>query len=139
MPTESRLHWARAAPAFLEEDALYDRFDRTKAWDDPANVDVSNAMVRLFAPDESGDNGTSCIGIVAQYSLTGKGRKRARLDGMSNTIMVLVKGTEGVAAPNDHADQFGSGAIGAKHRPLQPAQASGRGPGRICRWHGPPT
>jgi type II secretory pathway pseudopilin PulG len=127
--------WRVLLLPYLEEDSLYERFDKTKAWDDPANIDVSNSMVNVFRSpldEEVADNGTSYVGVVGRNTMfpTGSGRKKGEIvDGMSNTIMVLeVKGFEGSwAEPNDPTlVQFGNGAIlGENAGQLLPAQASG--------------
>lgn len=127
--------WRVLILPYLEEDELYERFDKTKAWDDPANIDVSNAMVNVFRSpldEELAENAASYFGIVGRSTMfpTGSGRKMAEIqDGTANTIMVLeVKGIEGSwAAPNDPTlTQFGGRAImGENTGQLQPAQASG--------------
>jgi hypothetical protein len=127
--------WRVLILPYLEEDALYERFDKSKAWDDPANIDVSNSMVKVFrSPFDEGlaDNGVSYVGIVGRNTMfpTGSGRKLAEVvDGTSNTIMVLeVKGLAGSwAEPNDpKLTQFSGGAIvGENEGQLQAAQDSG--------------
>jgi hypothetical protein len=127
--------WRVLILPYLEEDELYQRFDTTKAWDDPANIDVSKSMVKVFRSpldEEVADNGTSYVGIVGRNTMfpTGSGRKLGEvLDGTSNTIMVLeVKGFAGSwAEPNDPTlAQFGTGAmVGSGEEQLQPAQSNG--------------
>jgi hypothetical protein len=127
--------WRVLLLPYLGEDALYDRFDKTKAWDDPANIDVSNSMVSVFRSpldEQVADNGASYVGIVGANTMfpAGKGRKKGEIvDGLSNTIMVLeVKGFTGSwAEPLDPTlTQFGTGAIlGANSNQLQSAEANG--------------
>lgn len=83
--------WRVLILPFLEQAPLYDRFDKNKAWDSPENINISNALLPVFAaPGE----GPSC----SYFALTGKGTafdgdKQCRLvdirDGTSNTIGVV--------------------------------------------------
>ena len=119
----------------LGETELYDQFDLTKAWDDPANQDISDSMVKVFRSpldDEVEENGTSYVGIVGRNTmfLTGTGRKASSVtDGAFNTIAVLeVKGFPGSwAAPIDPTlNQFsGVAIVGEGEGQLHPAQANG--------------
>jgi hypothetical protein len=127
--------WRVLILPYLDEDELYDQFDKTKAWDDPANKAVSDSMVKVFRSpldDEVEENGTSYIGIVGRNTMfpTGSGRKSTEvLDGTYSTIMVLeVKGFAGSwAEPIDpKLNQFsGVNIIGEDEGQLHPAQANG--------------
>jgi hypothetical protein len=118
----------------LGEDELYAQFDKSKAWDDPANKDVSDAMVDVFrspSDDDLDENGVSYVAIVGKNTMfpATTGRKvREVQDGASNTIMLLeVRDFPGSwAAPIDPALQQFSGAIvGPEEGQLHPAQPGG--------------
>jgi hypothetical protein len=127
--------WRVLILPYLGEDALYDRFDKSKAWDDPANQEVSDAMVKVFRSpldEELEENGTSYVVLVGRNTMFPPitGRKSAEVvDGVQNTIMLLeVKGFAGSwAEPNDPTlAQFSGGPIvGEEEGLLHPAQANG--------------
>lgn len=127
--------WRVLILPYLEQQTLYDEFDKTKAWDDPANIAISETMVSVFrspSDEEVAEDGTSYVCIVDKNSMfpVGSGRKMAEiLDGTSNTIMVLeVKGFEGSwAAPSDPTlKQFTGAIVGDAAGQLQPAQPGGK-------------
>lgn len=112
--------WRVLILPYLGEDALFQQFDKTKSWDDPVNLAVSNAMIDVFRSpsDETvAKNGTSYVAIVDPNAViaTGAGRKRSEIvDGTSNTIMLVeVKDhADSWAAPHDPTiAQFGAGVI----------------------------
>jgi hypothetical protein len=127
--------WRVLILPYLEERELYDQFDLTKAWDDPANKAVSDSLVKVFhspLDDEMEENGTSYIGFVGRNTMfpTGSGRKSSEVpDGAYSTITVIeVKGWSGSwAAPIDPTlSQFsGVAIVGEDAGQLHPAQANG--------------
>jgi hypothetical protein len=101
--------WRVLVLPFMEQAPLYDRFDRTKAWDDPANLSVSNTMLDVFRSPldhELAPSGTSYFVIVGAHTAFPPDRP-ARIaditDGTSNTIAIVeLKGIAGSwAAPID--------------------------------------
>jgi hypothetical protein len=101
--------WRVLILPYLEQKPLFDRFDKTKAWDDPANLAVSKTMVDVFRSplDDSLDpSGTSyfvLVGPGTAFPPDGKVRLQDMTDGSSNTIaLVELKGIAGSwAAPID--------------------------------------
>lgn len=127
--------WRVLILPYLDKQELYDQFDLTKAWDDPANQAVSDSMVEVFrspSDEEVEENGTSYVGIVGRNTMfaIGSGRKASEVvDGTYSTITVIeVKGWTGSwAAPIDPTlNQFGGSAIvGEDPGQLHPAQPNG--------------
>ena len=93
----------------LEQQSLYERFDKNKAWDSPENQPFSNMSIPLFQ-DPSSPNMTP--GKTNYLLITGTGSALEDLpgmkhnfsqilDGTSNTILLMeVKGNASWAAPN---------------------------------------
>lgn len=83
---------------FLEQDALYQQFDKSKAWDDPANIGISRMMVISLMNPASTDtrSGHSDYMLVggpnAMLSDSGKTTLGNIVDGTSNTIMAVEVG-----------------------------------------------
>ncbi len=84
---------------FLEQGNLYQQFDRSKAWDDPANIAISRTTIAMLANPASTDTrpGHSDYMLIggpsAMLSDTGKNTMGNILDGLSNTIMALEVGS----------------------------------------------
>jgi hypothetical protein len=101
--------WRVLLLPYLGQQALYDRFDKTKAWDAPENLAISNTAVDAFkSPADTGvgANGVSYVAIVGEGCVFSgiKPRKFGEmLDGTSNTIAVIeCRGIAGSwAAPVD--------------------------------------
>jgi hypothetical protein len=93
----------------LEQRPLYDRFDKTKAWDSPENMPFSSMTIPMFLDPA---NPSTNMGRTDYLLISGKGSALedtpgvkhsldSILDGTSNTILVMeVKGTASWAAPN---------------------------------------
>jgi len=123
--------WRVLILPYLQQQGLFNRFDKTRAWDDPVNLPVSNAMLRVFrSPADSNvaANGTSYVCIVGKKTLFPAGTGRAvdlEAEALVDTIAVLeVKGIEGSwAAPIDpHLDKLSSQIMGLDEDQLHPAQ-----------------
>ncbi|MGI8982004.1 MAG: DUF1559 domain-containing protein [Pirellulaceae bacterium] len=84
---------------FLEQDALYKQFDQSKAWDDPANLNLSRQMIPTFMNPSSTDGRPGHCdymlvgGPNAMLSETGKNSLGNVMDGTSNTIMAVEVGS----------------------------------------------
>ena len=96
---------------FMEQSALYDQFDKTQAWDSPANSAISQTTILTFT-DPSG--GTQTPGRTDYLFVTGRGTifegDRATkisevTDGLSNTVIIVEVRNSGVnwAEPRDLA------------------------------------
>ena len=83
---------------YLEQQGLFQQFDKSKAWDDPANIGISHQMVMTFTNPASTDTriGHSDYMLVggpnAMLSDTGKSSMMNVVDGTSNTIMAVEVG-----------------------------------------------
>lgn len=83
---------------FVEQDNLYQQFDRSKAWDDPANIGISRQMVMTFMNPASNDTRPGHCdymlvgGANAALSDTGKSTLMNIVDGTSNTILAVEAG-----------------------------------------------
>jgi prepilin-type processing-associated H-X9-DG protein len=101
--------WRVLILPFIEQNALYEQFDKTKAWNAPENLAISNMMVPVFRSPGDGSvapNGTSYVCFTGPNTVLpgDKGISFASCtDGLSNTIMVVeTQGIQGSwAAPND--------------------------------------
>jgi len=85
---------------YIEQDALYRRFDMTKAWDAPENKTLGQVVVPQYtgpnAPQSSDTPFRVFHGGGALFETDGKLLKLSSVsDGLSNTIMV-VAGTDSV-------------------------------------------
>jgi hypothetical protein len=113
---------------YLGQQSLYDRFDKTKAWDDPANQAVSNALVEAFRSPLDGalpPSGTSYFVIIGPQTAfpPGSASQLAHItDGTSNTVGVVeLKGISGSwAAPIDPAMDAVALSIGPSPGQLNP-------------------
>lgn len=93
----------------LEQQPLYDRFDKTKAWDSPENQPFSSMNLPMFMDPSNSDN---TPGRTDYLLITGPGsiledapgvkHSFSQIkDGTSNTMIVMeVKGNTSWAAPN---------------------------------------
>jgi hypothetical protein len=93
----------------MEQQALYDRFDKNKAWDAPENMPFSSMSIQTFQDPSNSDTApgrTDYLLISGPGSILedapGVKRKFSEVkDGLSNTIIVMeVKGNASWAAPN---------------------------------------
>jgi hypothetical protein len=84
---------------YLEQSFIYDQWDKTQAWDSPANQGLSQMMIPTFHdPSDSGPPGqTSYLFVSGPGTMFEQGQKLSFVDitdGTSNTIMfVEVKGS----------------------------------------------
>lgn len=125
--------WRVLILPFIEQNALYQQFDKTKAWDAPENIAISNMSVEVFrsAADETlAPNGTSYVTIVDANSLLGTDTPvpfGQVTDGTSNTLAVIeTKGIGGSwAAPIDPALSSISTKIGRNPGEIQPVHPGG--------------
>jgi hypothetical protein len=100
--------WRVLLLPYLEQDAIYRAWDKSKAWDSPENSQLSGIVLPVFRmPDEAGmNNDTSYLAISGANSMF-DGGKSARIqqatDGLSNTIIVVESKGSGVkwAEPRD--------------------------------------
>jgi prepilin-type processing-associated H-X9-DG protein len=94
---------------FLEQMALYEEFDKTKAWDSQENWDVSQTSIRTFMDPSSPDQTpgkTDYVFVTGQGTVFEAG-KTIRLtdltDGTSNTMVLVEHRNTGIswAEPKD--------------------------------------
>jgi hypothetical protein len=125
--------WRVLILPYMERGDLYDQFDKTKSWDDPANAAISEMMIEEFrSPSDPNvsESGASYFCLVGANTMLppDKGRKIAEVrDGLSNTIILLeLKDVPGSwAAPIDpHIDQV-QPVVGDGANQLHPAQGDG--------------
>jgi len=93
---------------FMEQEALYNQFDKSKAWDSPENLPISRTTIRAFAsPFASSGNGRCDFVFVTGAGTafppgktTGFGDMQ---DGSANTLVVIETkaGPASWAAPGD--------------------------------------
>jgi hypothetical protein len=87
------LSWRVAILPYVDERALYDQFDLTKAWDDPANLHLLDQMPDVYRRlgSTGNDNYTDFaapLGPNAAFTETGTLKFRDITDGTSNTLFV---------------------------------------------------
>jgi hypothetical protein len=84
---------------FIGQDGLYQQFDKSKAWDDPVNTNLSQQMVATFMnPGSTNARPGHCDymlvgGPNAMLAETGKSTLMNVTDGTSNTIMAVEVGS----------------------------------------------
>ncbi len=84
---------------YLEQQNLYQQFDKSKAWDDPVNINISKQMVPSLMNPASTDtrSGHSDYLLVggpnAMLADSGKSTLMNVMDGTSNTIMAVEVGS----------------------------------------------
>ena len=84
---------------YLEQDGIFQQFDKSKAWDDPVNINLSRRMIPALMNPASTDTrpGHSDYMLVggpnAMLSETGKSTMASVQDGTSNTIMAVEVGS----------------------------------------------
>ena len=96
-----RLHsWRTLILPFLEQKALYETIDLSKAWDDPVNAKARGTVVPWYhcPSDQDGPgNATTYLAVVGEEACFG-GREARKLgeitDGFSNTLMVVEAGED---------------------------------------------
>jgi hypothetical protein len=80
---------------FLEQKSIYDAFDKSKAWDSPENLALSQQLISTFHDPNSPSNSP---GVTDYVFVTGKGTMFERgkkisfadiTDGLSNTLMMV--------------------------------------------------
>lgn len=82
---------------FIEQQLLFDRFDKTQAWDSPANMPLSQQMLPVFTDPSSRrrmQGQTDYLFVSGQGTLYDPARKGSRgiqniVDGTSNTLMLV--------------------------------------------------
>jgi hypothetical protein len=90
-----RLHsWRTFLLPFLEQQALFERIDLSKPWDDPVNLMISQTVIPTYAcPTTMGDSTLTTYVAVVDPSGIMSGPQanafRRVLDGLSNTIMFV--------------------------------------------------
>src|SRR5262249_18476914 len=84
--------WRVLILPYLEQPALYEAFDKTKAWNSPENAALSHQIIPVF--ESPGDPGELC----SYFAIAGRGTAfegskaigfRDVTDGLSNTICVV--------------------------------------------------
>lgn len=101
---QPRTSWRTLILPFMEQEALYDRYDFNVAWDDPKNEAVRQTQLQFYRSprSETKPNGTNYV-VVTRSDLAAiaggqgatafpgaHGRKLADLrDGTANTILVI--------------------------------------------------
>jgi prepilin-type processing-associated H-X9-DG protein len=93
----NRLHsWRTLLLPYLEEQALYDKLDLTKPWDDPVNAAAFKTIVGVYqcpvASFDSDMNMTTYLAVVSPQSIL-RGDKSATkaeiTDGLDKTVIVI--------------------------------------------------
>lgn len=101
---------------FLEEASLYERFDKTKAWDSPENITLSQTPIAVFQ-DRANKAGTATRSDYVFATGAGtafEGNKSVKFgqvtDGLSNTVLIIctTSGPANWAAPTDWSIDSGT-------------------------------
>lgn len=106
---------------FLEQPHIYDRFDKTKAWDAPENQTVTQSAISVFQnpANQAGSVQRSDFLFVTGTGTMFEDDKATKFgevrDGMSNTIMVVetTSGPDNWAAPTEWNAETGTFPSGA--------------------------
>jgi hypothetical protein len=108
---------------FLEEGSVYQRFDKSKAWDSPENITLSQTPIAVFQ-DRANKTGTATRSDYVFATGAGTifdGSKSVDFgqvtDGLSNTVLVIgtTSGPANWAAPTDWS--IDSGTVPASAHP----------------------
>lgn len=92
---------------FLEQAALYESFDKSKAWDSPENQAISATMVKVFQDPADSNNSNCDYVFVTGPGTVFEGSKPIGMaeitDGTSNTILMVqtATGPSNWAEPTD--------------------------------------
>ncbi len=89
---------------FMDQGALYDRFDKSKAWNSPENQSITSTMIKVFQ-DPADKNNLNCDYVfVTGTGTIFDGNKSCSInsitDGTSNTIMMV----QTAAGPSNWAE-----------------------------------
>ena len=102
------LSWRVAILPYLGESALYNQFDLTKPWDDPANLPLISQMPSVFRSPGQAPGSTNtgyAAGFASGTMFEGSTGVKSSMafDGTSNTILVGETLNSGIpwTAPND--------------------------------------
>ncbi len=91
----NKLHsWRTLILPYMEQQALYEKIDLSKPWDDPANSVVRETLIHEYhcPSDAAPANHTNYLVIVGEefaFSPTGPRKMEEFRDGLSETIFVL--------------------------------------------------
>jgi hypothetical protein len=94
---------------YLEQQSLFNAFDKTQAWDSPANMALSQTTLKVFIDPSAKPTGPGqcnyafLTGTGAMFEAGKPSRLRDVVDGTSNTIMMMEVQSTGPswAAPGD--------------------------------------
>ncbi|QDU54226.1 M56 family metallopeptidase [Aeoliella mucimassa] len=86
--------WRVALLPFMEQQALYDRYQFDQPWDSPANKQIADTVVKIYQSpfDSPGSTNTSYFALTGPDTIfsDNKGTKFSTItDGTSNTIMFV--------------------------------------------------
>ena len=101
--------WRVLILPYIEQNGLYEQFDKTKAWDAPENIGISSMMISVYhSPSDSSlaPNGTNYFCFMGPNTAFPKDKAisfNEMTDGSSNTLVAIeTKGIAGSwAAPID--------------------------------------
>lgn len=86
--------WRTLLLPYLDQAALYNKIDFSKAWDDPANAEVFKTLVHTYScPSSPSPQGqTAYLAVVGEKSVLGQARSKTIkeiTDGTANTLLVI--------------------------------------------------
>jgi type II secretory pathway pseudopilin PulG len=121
--------WRTLILPYLEQQALYDKIDFSKPWDDPANKAAFDAVISVYGcPSATCPAGqTTYLAVVAPggcFRPAGPRKLREVTDGTDSTLMVIeVDSAHAVhwMSPQDANEELILSLVGAKH----PAHSGG--------------